>query len=295
MKHHATPTHPHPEPDSDLRDDPTIQQLQTLWDGLGRQVSLALARCAARPLLSAASFRAALRRHRRQVALQWLITLCNLLVVPVWGSLLSRYTAFCPEAKTAILLLLPFILFNVADSLRAMLLTSRMRRPAPPLSHTLRTATITIALLLIEASGTVVKHWPRTVPYAQYSPIYQRYAAMPGIQAAYIKDYAINDTLSINTTLLESADTAIFTQHKQTFFTNNGNRNNHELWTTHLYHHGPEHTGISGAPQYDMVLYSSNGPNTILIFHIENHDQAEAIIDKHFEFMIQPPNQFHSS
>lgn len=158
MKHHATPTHPHPEPDSDLRDDPTMQQLQTLWDGLDRQVSLALARCAARPLLSAASFRAALRRHRRQVALQWLITLCNILVVPVWGILLSRYTAFCPEAKTAILLLLPFILFNVADSLRALLLTSRMRRPAPPLSHTLRTATITIALLLL-------------VPYTSYGQL----------------------------------------------------------------------------------------------------------------------------
>ena len=148
MKHHATPTHPHLGPDSDLRDDPTMQQLQTLWDGLDRQVNLALARCAARPLLSAAAFRAALRRHRRQVALQWLITLCNLLVVPVGGILLSRYTTFCPEAKTAILLLLPFILFNIADSLCALLLTSRIRRPAPPLSHTLRTATIALLLLV---------------------------------------------------------------------------------------------------------------------------------------------------
>lgn len=163
-------------------------------------------------------------------------------------------------------------------------------------SYKIRWTLTLIVLLLIGASGTVVKHWPRTVPYAQCSPIYQRYAAMPGIQAAFIKDYAINDTLSINTTLLESADTAIFTQLKQTFFTNNRNRNNHELWTTHLYHHrGSEHTGISGAPQYDMVLYSSNEPNTILIFHIENHDQAESNIDKHFEFMIQPSNQFHSS
>lgn len=34
MKHHATPIPPHPEPDSDLRDDPTMQQLQALWDGL---------------------------------------------------------------------------------------------------------------------------------------------------------------------------------------------------------------------------------------------------------------------
>lgn len=59
-------------------------------------------------------------------------------------------------------------------------------------SYKIRWTLTPIVLLLIGASGAVVKHWPRTVPYAQCSPIYQRYATMPGIQAAFIKDYAIN-------------------------------------------------------------------------------------------------------
>ena len=64
------------------------------------------------------------------------------------------------------------------------------------------------ALCLLIVVGTLcVKLWPRTVPFEQCSEIYQKYAHTPGIDAAFVKDYRINDTVTIDATLLKAKDT----------------------------------------------------------------------------------------
>lgn len=61
------------------------------------------------------------------------------------------------------------------------------------------------ALCLLIVVGTLcVKLWPRTVPFEQCSEIYQKYAHTPGIDAAFVKDYRINDTVTIDATVLEA-------------------------------------------------------------------------------------------
>ena len=60
------------------------------------------------------------------------------------------------------------------------------------------------ACLLIVVGALSVKLWPRTVPFEQCSELYQRYAHTPGIEASFVKDYRINDTLTIDATVLEA-------------------------------------------------------------------------------------------
>ena len=52
-----------------------------------------------------------------------------------------------------------------------------------------------IAVLAIACGGIVIKLCPRTVPIEECSPVYRKFADMPGIEVSYVKDYRINDFL----------------------------------------------------------------------------------------------------
>ena len=46
--------------------------------------------------------------------------------------------------------------------------------------------------------------WPRVVPLEECGEVYRRYEGLEGIDAAYIKNYRVNDTLTLPVTLLEA-------------------------------------------------------------------------------------------
>ena len=64
-------------------------------------------------------------------------------------------------------------------------------------------AIIFLAIVLV---ALVVRLWPRTVPFDQCSDLYKQYVAVEGINATYIKDYKVNDTVFVDVTLLEATD-----------------------------------------------------------------------------------------
>lgn len=70
---------------------------------------------------------------------------------------------------------------------------------------------LSLSLLLALATLMWIK-MPRTVPFEQCSEVYQRFHNTPGIQASFIKDKQINDTLSLDMTLLAAEDTDAFVQ-----------------------------------------------------------------------------------
>jgi hypothetical protein len=65
-------------------------------------------------------------------------------------------------------------------------------------------------IILAVALGviTLIYRWHRIFPTHEVSEIYSRYAKEEGIDAAFVKDYRVNDTLCINATLLEATDTS---------------------------------------------------------------------------------------
>ena len=68
---------------------------------------------------------------------------------------------------------------------------------------------ITVLLgLLIMGVGAWVLSWPRNVPFSQCSEIYQKYAGNPDIDASFIKDFRINDTIAVDVTVLKAKDSS---------------------------------------------------------------------------------------
>ena len=70
-------------------------------------------------------------------------------------------------------------------------------------------------LLLLTAVVTMavtyaVVRWRHTVPFNQCSEVYQRYSRFPGVEAAFIRDKQINDTLCLDMTLLVAKDSSTF-------------------------------------------------------------------------------------
>ena len=64
---------------------------------------------------------------------------------------------------------------------------------------------VSIGLCLIAVGVAVgLKRMPRTVPYWQCSEVYKRYKDVEGVRATYVKDYRVNDTLTVGVTLLEA-------------------------------------------------------------------------------------------
>ena len=61
-----------------------------------------------------------------------------------------------------------------------------------------------VVFLVIAGVGTAVTYWPRTVPWDECSELYRRYAVCPDVSAAYIKDYRVNDSLTLSATILQA-------------------------------------------------------------------------------------------
>lgn len=68
-----------------------------------------------------------------------------------------------------------------------------------------------LVCLLILGGGGLILGWPRTVPFDQCSDVYKRYAKMDGVDATFIKDYKVNDTVFVDVTLLEAKTDSAWT------------------------------------------------------------------------------------
>lgn len=61
--------------------------------------------------------------------------------------------------------------------------------------------TILVCLLILGWGGAVLL-LPQVVPFNQCSDVYKRYAKMDGVDATFIKDYKVNDSVFVDVTLL---------------------------------------------------------------------------------------------
>ena len=71
--------------------------------------------------------------------------------------------------------------------------------------------------VLAVALVLVWKYCPRTVPMEECSQLYRDYADNPHIAAAYIRDFRVNDSLTLDVTVLEALDSAGWEQLRVDF------------------------------------------------------------------------------
>ena len=140
--------------------------------------------------------------------------------------------------------------------------------------------TILICLLLLCGGGAVLL-LPQVIPFDQCSDVYKRYADMDGVDATFIKDYKVNDTVRVDVTLLEAQTDSAWTQLTDDF---NAQLppdmpppppNTVDFWyAPHDNYSHPMDTILTN----NDIIAVSHDIRTIAIFHIESEKQIDAIL-----------------
>lgn len=141
--------------------------------------------------------------------------------------------------------------------------------------------TILLSLLLLGGAVVVILS-PRVVPFSQTSDIYKQYASSVNIQATFIKDMTINDSVAVDVTLLEARDSAGWERLKNEFgvaqflLADNEDRYARRViaWrapngrpTERIKLKHPDDWSVSVAPAM----------RTVCIFHTETDDENKAV------------------
>jgi hypothetical protein len=74
-------------------------------------------------------------------------------------------------------------------------------------------------ILLAVAIGviTLIHRWHRVFPSGEASGLYLRYENVEGVEASFVKNYKVNDTIAVDVTLLEATDSAGWARMKEDF------------------------------------------------------------------------------
>ena len=144
--------------------------------------------------------------------------------------------------------------------------------------------------------GLAVRYVPSVVPYWQCSEVYKRYSKVEGVCASYIKDYRINDTLTIGVTLLEATTDSGWAMLQEDFglpvipkeyeerFMDDSNR----VTTKYFPKNVPLFVG--GDTIKDDLIAISFYKHSICHFVISSKEQRKAILYKQFEDNIKIKN-----
>ena len=151
-----------------------------------------------------------------------------------------------------------------------------------------------IIFLAIVLVALAVRLWPRTVPFDQCSDVYKRYAAVDGVDATFIKDYKVNDTVFVDVTLLEATDSVSWTTLKKDFevpdpspdfqqFIDSGED---LIYVKLIPKTTTTDTILNSNP--NNVLAISHLKRTLTIFHIKNDVEKHAVKYYNFDKSTNP-------
>lgn len=150
-----------------------------------------------------------------------------------------------------------------------------------------------IACILLVGCGFCVLLWPRTVPFSQCSDLYKKYAKADGINASFVMDYRINDSVSVDVTLLEATDSNGWKTLKRDFCLPNLNqdfqrRNNikkERIFTRSVNKKNYCEPADEASPDCEIIAISFSKCQ-ISIFHISNPKEKHAVLYYNFEKSI---------
>ena len=154
------------------------------------------------------------------------------------------------------------------------------------------------AVVLVTA---ICRLWPRPVPLEECSEVYRQYSQVEGVRATYLKDYPVNDTLTVGVTLLEATTDSAWVVLQEDFgvpaipkeyeelFYEDSNRVSVKVYpkTVPLYVGGDTITN-------DLVI-TSRYKRTILHFVITSREQKRAITRKAYNDNIEGDNATYYS
>ena len=156
---------------------------------------------------------------------------------------------------------------------------------------------IGLALLLLAVGFALLyATCPRPLTDSECSELYRRYADLPGIRASYVKNFHLNDTLTVDVTLLEATDSASWESLKERFLIPETppeikqiEKYNPKSYGFRRFPKGKpdQPTDTRNLANNDLLCYAVH-LRTIGIFHIENEQQSDAVHYMAFKD-VRPP------
>lgn len=131
--------------------------------------------------------------------------------------------------------------------------------------------------------GAVVawRLWPRPLPPEECSELYRTYRDTPGIDATFIRGFQVNDTVSVDVTLLQATDSAGWETLVTDFQVRRESltgRNDHII--TRKAKRGHTDRQIDTIPENNDLILIADGMRKISIFHITDKRQLYQIINE---------------
>ena len=141
---------------------------------------------------------------------------------------------------------------------------------------------------LAVGAAFALKHCSRQLPESECSEVYRRYAHVPGVDAAFVKDFPINDTVTVDVTLLRATDSASWAYLIKAFnipdeliqTTKDMPQNNTWVWRSPK--NEPEKRIILSSQNKDSILeivVISFAERQIGIFHSSSKKEEDAIMN----------------
>ena len=140
---------------------------------------------------------------------------------------------------------------------------------------------VLIAMLLLGMLACLL--WPRVVPLEECSEVYRRYEGLEGIDAAYIKNYRVNDTLTLPVTLLEATTDSGWARLQKDFGVPEIPKEYEDLFyadsnkVSVKKYVNPENTLDT---QSNDLVATSRYKRAICYFEIQNEEQREIMLNK---------------
>lgn len=140
-----------------------------------------------------------------------------------------------------------------------------------------------VGLILATVVSWCLKSLPRPLRDSECSPLYQRYADDPDIEASFVKGFRVNDTLAIDATLLRAKDSAGWERLREDFEvtpTSKDDSTSHKKsLITRLNKKGETKPIIDTVLLNNDLLYFNIEQKNIAILHITDTLQLDACFD----------------
>ncbi len=147
---------------------------------------------------------------------------------------------------------------------------------------------INILIFVVIVGGALVyRYMQSVVPYWQCSEVYKRYHKVEGVRASYIKNFPLNDTLTIGVTLLEATTDSGWAMLQRDFsitpippeVINLIDSNSVDLWLASKRDYSRHKDSILSN---NYLIAASRFKHKIAIFDIWSEEQLDAIYYYHF-------------
>lgn len=158
-------------------------------------------------------------------------------------------------------------------------------------------------ILLVEVAAiTLAMRWHRIFPSHEVSELYTKYAGIEGIQASFVKDYRINDTVFVDVTCLMATTDSTWSVLQKDFAIPEVDSVLQQLIDKGYVKSmigqvdKNDYSQIVLGDTCDAVLRAvSHQKKYIIIFHVKNVDEKNIVLHFHLKKHCQKNNEYEET